>query len=396
MTRAMAAGPGSAPRHGRGSEHPGPDQFWFWVGLAAGVLFLAWLLNGVLLPFVAGLAVAFFLEPVSRRLEQLGLSHGVAAFAAVAIFVGVVASLAALVAPPLARQLQGLIETLPQMVGRLGEVIHYVAMRVTRLVTLMPHDVPSVAPPTANERLQALAPLLQQALSGLLGGGIVLVHAAVLLVLTPVIAFYFLRDWDGIVLTVESLLPRRHVRTLRIQATEVREVLTRFVRGQTLVCLILAGWYAGAMSLAGVDFALVIGIGTGLLSFIPYVGTLLGFTASLGAVLLQAGPDAALLGAVVAIFAVAQMLEGAFLQPQLIGPRVGLHPLWLIFGLLAGGALFGVLGVLLAVPLFAALGVVARFAVQCYLDYRDDLAPPPRPSDDARRASARHAEQLPP
>ena len=226
-----------------------------------------------------------------------------------------------------------------------------------------------------------------------------LIELAMVLVLTPVIAFYFLRDWDAIVLTVESLLPRRHVPTLRVQAAEIRQVLSRFVRGQTAVCLVLAAWYAATMTLAGIDFALVIGIATGVLSFIPYLGTLLGFTASIAAVLAQAGPDAVLLGAVVAVFAVAQVLEAAFLQPQLIGPRVGLHPLWLIFGLLAGGALFGILGVLLAVPIFASLGVIARFALHCYLEQRDDVAglmPPPaddppaieRPDPPVRR---RHA-----
>jgi predicted PurR-regulated permease PerM len=158
------------------------------------------------------------------------------------------------------------------------------------------------------------------------------------------------------------------------------------------------------MTIAGIDFALVIGIGTGALSFIPYLGTTVGLIASLAAVLVQSGPDPTMLGAVAAIFAVAQVLEGAFLQPQLIGPRVGLHPLWLIFGVLAGGALFGVLGVLLAMPIFASLGVVARFAVQCYLEQRDDeacLIPPPAaalPTADppagapsSRRAARRHA-----
>jgi predicted PurR-regulated permease PerM len=387
MTRAVARD--AAPRRavsdraasdGGGHDQAHASQFWFWLALGAGAIFLAWLLNGVLLPFVAGLAVAFFLEPVSRRLERLGLGRGLAAFAVVALFVAVGAGLAALLVPPFSRQIQHLIEAMPQMLEKLGGLIHEISVRATRFAVPGAREVPSVLPATTNERLQALTPLLQQAVSGLLGGGLVLIELVFVLVLTPVIAFYFLRDWDVIVLTVESLLPRRHVPTLRVQATEIRLVLSRFVRGQTAVCLVLAAWYAGTMTLAGIDFALVIGIATGVLSFIPYLGTMLGFMASIAAVLVQAGPDAAQLGAVVAVFVLAQVLEAAFLQPQLIGPRVGLHPLWLIFGLLAGGALFGVLGVLLAVPIFASLGVVARFAVRCYLEEREDVAglmPPP-------------------
>lgn len=386
MTRAAAS---SEAPHDDGRS--GPSQFWFWVALAGGVVLLAWLLNGVLLPFVAGLAVAFFLEPLERRLERLGLSHSLAAFAAVAIFVGVVAGILALGAPPFMRQIQGLIEAMPQMLEKLGGFVHEITMRFTQFV-VPGRDVPSVVPATSNERLQALAPLLQQAISSLLGGGLVLLEVAMVLVLTPVIAFYFLRDWEVIVLTVESLLPRRTVPTLRVQANEIRCVLSSFVRGQTIVCLVLAAWYAGTMSLAGIDFALVIGVATGLLSFVPYLGTLLGFTAAIAAVLVQAGPDIAMLGAVVAIFAVAEVMEGAVLQPQLIGPRVGLHPLWLIFGLLAGGVLFGVLGVLLAVPIFAALGVVARFAVRCYQEQRDD--PPPAAEPPAPHPIRRHIEQM--
>jgi predicted PurR-regulated permease PerM len=373
MTRATARDE-AASCDKQQAAHASPSQFWFWVGLAVGILFLAWLLNGVLLPFVAGLAVAFFLEPACRRLERLGFSRALAAFVAVAVFVGIGAGLAALLVPPLTRQMQHLIEAMPQILEKLGGLIHEISMRFAHFASPGARGVPSVAPATANERLQALAPLFQQALSGVLGGGLVLLELVMVLVLTPVIAFYFLRDWDLIVLTVESLLPRRHVPTLRVQATEIRTVLSSFVRGQTAVCLVLAAWYAGTMSLAGIDFALVIGIATGVLSFIPYVGTVLGFTASLAAVLVQFGTDATMLGAVVAVFSVAQVLEGAFLQPQLIGPRVGLHPLWLIFGILAGGALFGILGVLLAVPIFAALGVVARFAVRCYQEQRDDVA----------------------
>ncbi|MGH7186923.1 MAG: AI-2E family transporter, partial [Pseudomonadota bacterium] len=204
-----------------------------------------------------------------------------------------------------------------------------------------------------------------QALGGLLSGGLALVNILSLLFITPVVTFYLLRDWDRIVKQIDALLPREHAETIREQARLVNETLSGFVRGQATVCFLLGGFYAVALSLAGLDFGLVIGLIAGALSFIPFVGTIFGFVASVGLAFAQFDQWHRI-AIVVAIFLVGQFVEGNFLTPKLVGDRVRLHPVWIIFALLAGAALFGFVGLLLAVPVAAVIGVLIRFAVSRY------------------------------
>ena len=187
-----------------------------------------------------------------------------------------------------------------------------------------------------------------------------------LLVITPVVAFYLLRDWDRLIARIDTWLPRDHAETIRERVREVDRTLAGFLRGQGTVCLILGLFYAIALSIAGLDFGLVVGLVAGLLSFIPYVGAIIGLVLSVGLALLQFD-DWLRVAIVAGIFFVGQAVEGNFLTPKLVGESVGLHPVWIIFGLLAGGALFGFVGVLLAVPAAAVIGVGVRFALDRYL-----------------------------
>ena len=199
---------------------------------------------------------------------------------------------------------------------------------------------------------------------------------ASLLVITPVVTFYLLRDWDHLVARVDSWLPRHYAGTVRVEVRKVDEILAGFVRGQSSVCVILALFYAIGLTLAGLNFGLVIGLVAGLLSFIPFVGSAVGFVASVGMALVQFD-DWLRIGIVAAIFVIGQAVEGNFLTPKLVGDRVGLHPVWVIFALLAGGFLFGFVGVLLAVPVAAVVGVLTRFLMAQYLDstfHRGDQA----------------------
>jgi predicted PurR-regulated permease PerM len=204
---------------------------------------------------------------------------------------------------------------------------------------------------------------------------------------TPVVAFYLLVDWDRMVRTVDGWLPPRNRDTIRRLAREIDLAMAGFVRGQSLVCLILGTFYAVALMLIGLNFGPLIGIISGLLTFIPYVGSLTGFVLSVGVALVQFWPDWTMILATVAIFVFGQFVEGNFLSPKLVGASVGLHPVWLMFALLAFGSLFGFVGLLLAVPLAAAAGVLARFALQRYLEsplYHGGrtVLPPNVPSSD--------------
>jgi predicted PurR-regulated permease PerM len=203
-------------------------------------------------------------------------------------------------------------------------------------------------------------------LSSLGSQGLALVGLISLIFITPVVAFYMLLDWDRMVARVDELLPREHAETIRGLAREINEVLAGFLRGQGLVCLFLGVFYAAGLSLVGLKFGLIVGIVTGVLSFIPYLGTVTGFVASVALACFQFWPDYAHIGLVIGIFILGQFIEGNFLQPKLVGNKVRLHPVWVMFAILAFGSLFGFAGALIALPVAAAIGVVARFGIARY------------------------------
>jgi predicted PurR-regulated permease PerM len=192
------------------------------------------------------------------------------------------------------------------------------------------------------------------------------VNVIVFLVVVPVVAFYMLMDWDHMVARIDHLLPRDHAPVIRRLAGEIDRTLASFVRGQGTVCLILGTFYAVALMVVGLQFGLVVGLIAGLLTFIPYVGALVGGALSVGLALFQFWGDWWLIVAVAAIFQVGQMVEGNILTPKLVGSSVGLHPVTLIFALSAFGTLFGFVGMLVAVPVAAAIGVLVRFALEQY------------------------------
>jgi predicted PurR-regulated permease PerM len=201
---------------------------------------------------------------------------------------------------------------------------------------------------------------------GLFSGGVVVLNVLSLIVVMPVVAFYLLRDWDRIVAALDALLPRGTAEIVREQFREIDARLSGFVRGQAIVCLVLGTWYAAGLSLVGLDFGLLVGLGAGLISFVPYFGTAVGLGVGLGLALAQFG-EWLPIALVVAVFVAGQVLEGFVLTPNLVGERVGLHPVWILFALMAGGGLMGFTGVVLAVPAAAAIGVIVRFAVERYL-----------------------------
>ncbi len=349
-------------------------QALFWTaGLVAFVLVL-YALRPVLLPFVAGMALAYALDPLADRLERLGLSRLVATSVILVVFALIfVAFLIALV-PVLAHQTGQFADRLPEYGQKLQEIAREIGhswLQIGWVRDLLGMNGPEGASPIANSNIIGKAAgWVGQILQSLLSGGLALVNLAALLTVTPVVAFYLLNDWDRMIAQIDSWLPRDHAETIRALARQIDDALAGFVRGQGLVCLTLGIFYAVGLSLTGLNFGLLIGLGAGLISFIPYVGSIVGFVVSIGVASVQFWPDWIMIAAVAVVFGVGQFLEGNILQPKFVGGHVGLHPVWLIFALFAFGYLFGFVGMLIAVPLAAAVGVLARFGLRQYLESR--------------------------
>jgi len=213
---------------------------------------------------------------------------------------------------------------------------------------------------------EAIAARGGEVLNGILTGAMSFLSVLLLIVIVPVVTVYMLLDWDRMIARIDELVPRDHAPTVRALAREIDTTLASFIRGQGAVCLIQGAFYAIALMAAGLQYGLLVGVFAGLVSFIPYVGALLGGLLAIGLALMQFWGDWLSIGIVVAIFAFGQFVEGNFLTPKLVGSSVGLHPVWLIFGLSVFGTLFGFVGMLVAVPLAAVLGVLARFAIGRY------------------------------
>ena len=337
---------------------PIQTQLRYW-GIATAVFFIVlWFLGDVILPFVLGAAVAYFLDPVADRLEAMGCSRGVATglitFGALLIFV--IAAL--LIVPTLVAQTASLISTAPEMMAQLQMFL------VERFPEL------GDANSTIRQSLASIGTAIQsrggEFLNAALGSLSSLVNAIVIFVIVPIVAFYLLYDWDRMVAKVDALLPRDHAPMVRQLASDIDRTMAGLIRGQGTVCLILGAYYAIALILAGLNFGLVVGVVAGALTFIPYVGALVGGALAIGLALFQFWGDWLWILLVYAIFQSGQFVEGNILTPKLVGGSVGLHPVWLIFALSAFGTLFGFVGLLVAVPVAAAIGVIMRFAIGQY------------------------------
>ena len=333
---------------------------WAAVMLAA-ALFLG-LFQNILLPFVAGLAIAYFLDPIVDRLEGSGIGRTAGAALALVGFALAVAGVFLLLAPVIHAQLTGLIRNLPQYAEAIethaGRLMAVVETRVT------PEELSGLRKALVGQ-LGSAATWVGRLAGDMLGSGIALFNLIGLLVLTPVVAFYLLRDWNKLLAGVDALLPRGQAATIREQAGRIDRVLAGFVRGQASVCAALGLGYGTALMAAGLDFGFVVGLVSGLISFVPYIGSVVGGVISIGLALDQFDSWWRV-GLVAAIYATGQVLEGNYLTPKFVGDRIGLHPVWVIFALLAGGSLLGLVGMLVALPAAAAVGVLVRFAAERY------------------------------
>jgi len=347
----------------------------FWIVALAVFVAAFWLLREIMLPFVAGLVLAYLLDPLANRLERAGLSRSVAALVIVGVFIVTAVFVAALLVPVLASQLAGLAEKLPAYATR----VHAVITDPSRpwLVKIVGAGL---GEGNIGDMVQQATGGLASFLRSLWSGGQALLSIFSLVIVTPVVAFYLIWDWNRIVAAIDGWLPRPYAPVIRRLAAEMDNAIAGFVRGQTVICLILAALYAAGYSVIGLNFGFVIGLATGIATFVPYAGSLAGMVLAVSVAVAQFWPDWVPIVSVLGLSVVLQALEGYVLAPNLVGRVIGLHPVWLMFALFAASYLLGFLGLLIAVPLAAAIAVLVRFGLAQYLSsplYSGETLPPP-------------------
>ncbi len=354
------------------------SQIYFWMVMLIATLSFIWLFSDILLPFLAGMALAYFLDPVADRLEEIGASRIVATSIILFFFVLFFVAFLMVLVPVLADQISNFLKRLPDLVSQLQSLIASTESTWIR-------DLIGVEGKSLQDNLNSLmkegAGWISTVFQQIWASGKSLINVMSLLVVTPVVAFYLLYDWDHMVERVDSWLPLDHRKTIRSIFADINYAVAGFVRGQGTVCLILGLFYAASLTIIGVNFGLLIGLFAGLISFVPFVGSIVGFLLSVGVALVQFWPEWFPIILTAVTFVIGQFLEGNVLQPKLVGERVGLHPVWLMFALFAFGSLFGFTGMLIAVPAAAAVGVLARFGIAQYLEselYSGQKKPKPR------------------
>ena len=356
--------------------------FWLATFLAFG-LFL-YVFRGILLPFVAGMALAYFLDPVADKLESWGISRLVATSLILIAFLLLFVIALMIVVPVLASQASGFISNLPEYASQLQSLI--ASTNTEWINKWIGAELPDLKS-SLGDLLSQGAGLVGQLFLQIWNSGKALADIASLFIVTPVVAFYLLLDWDRMIETVDGWIPRSQLTSVREISRDMNSAIAGFVRGQGSVCLILGVYYAAGLTLAGLNFGLLIGLFAGLISFIPYVGSMVGLVLAAGVALVQFWPDYISIAIVLAVFFSGQFFEGNILQPKLVGRSVGLHPVWLMFALFAFGSLFGFVGLLIAVPASAALAVLVRFGLRRYLESNlyDDGTGPVAVQEDAEK-----------
>ncbi len=349
-------------------------QLALWAGVIAAIAVVVNSLGSGIAPFAAGLALGYLLNPVAHRLERAGFSRLAASLTILFGFLGLLALAGFTLGPALARQITQFSEKLPKYVETLqGLIASAGSDLMTRYGSSWLRQIGVGETFTPEQIRQAIGELLSRGgawsaagLSKLAVGGAALLRFLSFLIVTPVVAFYLLVDWRRMTDTLDSWLPRSHRAELRQIAGEIDKALAGFLRGQSMVCVFLGLWYGLGLSMIGLDFALLIGVLGGLLSIVPYLGSLTALALALGVAVVQKWPDMHLVLLALGVVGAGQFLEGNVISPKLVGDSVGLHPVWLIFALFAFGEWFGFVGLLVAVPAAAALGVIVRHVIRAY------------------------------
>ena len=347
----------------------------FWVLFFALSLIAFLVFSEILLPFVAGFVLAYLFRPIVDRMSRIGINRGAAAFAIIAVLALIIAIIIALIVPPVLDQLVQLIQRMPHYYQEARAYIleHYqYYLQPFQRQLGSPRASSSQGGETLPPQLtQDLATWLLTQLQDLVHGSLAIFNSLALMFLTPVVTFFLLRDWDKMIVGIEELLPRQDAPTIRKIAQEIDWTISGYLRGTLIVLLIVSGFYMVALSAIGLNYGLVIGLGAGLFSFVPYLGSTSGFLVSGSVALSQFWPDYTRIALVCGVFVLGQLVEGNILTPKIVGDKVRLHPVWMLFALIASGYLLGFTGLLISVPVAAAIGVLVRFAVRKY--YRSPM-----------------------
>ncbi len=339
-------------------------QVLFWMGAALVLIVMIGLLKEILLPFIAGMVIAYFLNPLAGALERMGLSRLWASVLIVLVAIVALAAVLIFIVPLLALQAQQLALALPGELERLKGFVdawahEQLGPRYPAFAAALNQAIGSL-----SENWAAIARWIA---ASLWDQGRAVVNFISLILVTPLVVFYMLLDWDPMLAKINGWLPRAHERAIRQLASDVNDAVSAFIRGQGTVCMILGAFYAAGLTAVGLKYGLLIGIGTGILTFIPFVGWALGLITATSLALIQFWPDMMPVAMVAGVFLAGQAFDAGFLSPNIVGSKIGLHPVWLIFALFVFSYLFGFVGVLVAVPVAAALGVLMRFALKTYL-----------------------------
>lgn len=339
-------------------------QVLFWLSAAIMLVLLIGVLRPILLPFVAGIVIAYFLNPAADWLTKWGMPRWLAAVLIVAVFVCAIVAALVFVVPLLLTQAQEFAVALPEELARLRSLLETWARE-----RLGGHYADfQTGLDRASQALSENWASVAGALAGSLWSqGLALFNFLSLILVTPLVVFYVLIDWYPMLAKIDSWLPREHAPTIRKLAGDINAAVSAFIRGQGTVCFVLAVYYSVTLTAAGLRYGLLVGLGTGLMSFVPFVGWALGLITATTIAVVQFWPDVVPILIVIGIFIGAQVLDAGFLSPNIVGSKIGLHPVWLIFALFVFSYLFGFVGVLVAVPIAAAIGVLVRFAVKVYL-----------------------------
>ncbi|MBC7504625.1 MAG: AI-2E family transporter [Sandarakinorhabdus sp.] len=334
-----------------------PRIHWAWLLLVIGFAGLFWAARAVFSPFVAGFILAYLLDPPAQRMERLGAPRWLAAVSVLIIFITLFAAIILASAPIIQTEVLQFIDNLPRLMASAEPLIQR-GLRWTESAKSMDDIIKNVSSQAAG--------WLTTSLAAIVTGSLAFVNVLSFVVVTPLVAFYLLRDWPLVLAQIDSWWPRLQAPAMRALLRDANAALAGFVRGQSLVCLSLAVFYAAGWSLVGLNYAVVLGVLVGVLAFVPFVGVLFAVTLSLLVALGQYGLDFRALAMVAGVFVIGQVLESSVLTPNLIGTRIGLHPVWVLFAVFAGGSVAGLAGVFLAVPVAAVLGVVLRAALTHY------------------------------
>jgi predicted PurR-regulated permease PerM len=342
-----------------------PATATFWAIMAALLLIALTLFSGILLPFAASFVLAYLFNPVVDGLHRAGVPRAASALIMVALSIMALAAVIALIVPPLAAQIGEVIENLPVWYERAQS---YIGQHYGQYLEHIAGPQKPGEPAAAEQLRQHIAPWLVSQAQGLLKSGASLFNSIALLFLTPVITFFLLRDWDKMLASVREFLPRQQAPAIIEVVREIDTTISAYLRGTLIVLLIVSAFYMVSLGLIGLHYGLLIGLVAGMFSFVPYLGSAGGFLASGGVALAQFWPDYTMVGAVCGVFVFGQVIEGNVLTPNIVGNKVGLHPVWLLFALVASGYVLGFLGLIISVPLAATIGVLVRYAVRRYYE----------------------------